>query len=1002
MSAVRKNLSQLSISFLKPIALMRLIISTVVLFCLLSAGIAGQSTPVAKPGPETPEAEWLGRLEKHIGALFDDLSLSWGEIGEKLAHLEQLTAERYGCAGMSCAFVIHKSGVARANDKDYPGAIGKYREAFQIRVQLADSQGEGLMPDIIQGCNNIGNCYLKMEEPYLALEWLLKGLDYTNNYTGRDNMPLLRQDITFLAARTYGDIGDLDNALKYYEVSEGIALPPGLSEEEKKQYYERKARALTARAGILANRLGRMEQAINHLGKAEGLVERGRREKTGRQKASIYHNLGIAYEKQGEWDKAIAAYQESISRNETPVLPQALVFDYNNLGVTYKKMWEEKKDRKYLLLAKQNLQRAHSLIETSSKPLNGLDLVYDNLGDIACLEGNPGEAIKLYNQAMQEIVPSFTPRKPEDNPELVRENIVDKTGLLITLASKASVQAEEYLPEEKLELALRTYEKMDTLIDMIRFEFQPDASKESLVEKVKPLYEQAIALCWRLYDASGGSQKYAEQAFAFSEKSRSIILLDAVRRLRANFELPEGLAKSEQDLNLRVNYYEKQLALLRQSGKEDSARKAELTNKLLESRRLYDSKLKEIREADSNYFHLKFNHETLSLREFSKQLGRRQTFLEYFVGDSAVFVFVANRNKAPGFVRIGLDFPLRAWVEELNLKLRQQSLDLEPGYKIYEKLLAPLEHRKLLAGELILVPDDVLGYVSFDMLPSSWPGTGGFSLRTFEDYLLYQYQISYLYSATLGKESFSLKARGEMAFLGVAPSFERNFKVAGYAFEALDWGSIMEDIKSRHGQNSKLLFGKKIAADSFSHYAPHYRILHLATHALANDSLGNLSFILLSEEEGGLLYAKDLYRLKLNADMAVLTTCQGAAGELRKGEGIISLARGFFYAGCASVIPTLWTAREDVSKELMTRFYEYLDQGKTKDKALRQAKLDYLEQLKPESGHLAHPYYWAAFVPMGNMASLSQPCSFPWRWLLVVLAAAALACWLFRRRFRSA
>ncbi|MCO6493023.1 MAG: CHAT domain-containing protein [Phaeodactylibacter sp.] len=979
---------------------MRPFISTVVLFCLLNTGTAGQSTPIAKPGPETPEAEWLARLEKHIGALFDDLSLSWGDIGEKLAKLEQLTAERYGCAGISCAFVIHKSGVARANDKDYPGAIEKYREAFQIRVQLAGSRGGVLMPEIIRGCNNIGNCYLKMEEPYLALEWLPKGLDYINNYAGRDNMLLLHQDITFLTARAYGDIGDLDNALKYYEASEGIALPPGLAEDEKKQYYERKARALTARAGMLANRLGRMEQAINHLGRAENLIERGRREKIAQQKASIYHNLGIAYEKRGEWPKAITAYQKSVFINDSLSLTQALIFDYNNLGVTYKKMWEERKEGKYLLLAKQNLQSALRLIEASSKPLNGLDLVYDNLGDIACLEGNLAEGIKRYNQAMQEIVPSFTPRKPEDNPELIRENIVDKTGLLITLASKAKVQAAQYLPGEKLELALRTYEKMDSLIDMIRFEFQPDASKESLVEKVKPLYEQAIELCWRLYDASGGSQKYAGQAFTFSEKSRSIILLDAVRRLRANFELPPGLAKSEQDLNLKINYYEKQLALLGQTGSEDSARKAELTNKLLESRRLYDSKLKEIREANPSYFDLKFNHQTLSLREFSKQLGRRQTFLEYFVGDSAVFVFVANRNKAPGFVRIGLDFPLRDWVEALNLNLRQQSLDLEPGYQIYQKLFAPLEDRKLLAGELIIVPDDVLGYVSFDMLPSHWPGTDGFSLRTFEDYLLYNYQISYLYSATLGKESFSLEGKGEMAFLGVAPSFEKNFKVAGYAFEALDWRDIMEGIKSLYGPNSKLLFGKKIAADSFSHYAPHYRILHLATHALANDSLGNLSFILLSEEEGGLLYAKDLYRLKLNADMAVLTTCQGAAGELQKGEGIISLARGFFYAGCASVIPTLWTAREDVSKELMIRFYEYLDQGKPKDKALRQAKLDYLKQLEPESGHLAHPYYWAAFIPMGNMAPLSRPCSS--LWLLAILAAAALSYWLLRRRFRPA
>jgi len=99
----------------------------------------------------------------------------------------------------------------------------------------------------------------------------------------------------------------------------------------------------------------------------------------------------------------------------------------------------------------------------------------------------------------------------------------------------------------------------------------------------------------------------------------------------------------------------------------------------------------------------------------------------------------------------------------------------------------------------------------------------------------------------------------------------------------------------------------------------------------------------------------------------VLSACETGIGELKKGEGIISLANGFSYAGAKSIITTLWSVNDAQTKDIIVRFYNYLDQGLAKDKALQKAKLDYIRESKNAQ---AHPFYWAGYIPMGDMSNL--------------------------------
>ena len=147
-----------------------------------------------------------------------------------------------------------------------------------------------------------------------------------------------------------------------------------------------------------------------------------------------------------------------------------------------------------------------------------------------------------------------------------------------------------------------------------------------------------------------------------------------------------------------------------------------------------------------------------------------------------------------------------------------------------------------------------------------------------------------------------------------------------------------------------------------------YRIVHFATHGLINNQNPDLSGIVLSlvDEQGrpqnGFLRLYDVYNLKLNSDLVVLSACQTALGKEIKGEGLIGLTRGFMYAGAPRVVASLWRIDDRASADVMTRFYtSMLKDGLRPAAALRAAQIAMLRDKRWQS-----PHYWAAFTIQGE------------------------------------
>jgi CHAT domain-containing protein len=267
-------------------------------------------------------------------------------------------------------------------------------------------------------------------------------------------------------------------------------------------------------------------------------------------------------------------------------------------------------------------------------------------------------------------------------------------------------------------------------------------------------------------------------------------------------------------------------------------------------------------------------------------------------------------------------------------------------------LIKPIQALAAGKEEWIIVPDGFLYFLPFESLPS---GQGS-------DPLLASTTISYQFASRLivsPDDAGGPSPSGVLAFAPFAGKGHDPFpslpasrqEIAGLA------GSQYID-----SQATKVVFLKEL---------DQYPIVHLATHAVSSIQNAAGSFVAFYPQKGSALednlYLEELYGLDMHATkLVVISACETGQGELVSNEGVISLARAFAYAGCASSLSSLWKADDEATSFILQRFYVYLQKGYRKSTALRRAKLDYLG-----SGTVnKSPGYWAHLVLIGDTAPL--------------------------------
>jgi len=520
---------------------------------------------------------------------------------------------------------------------------------------------------------------------------------------------------------------------------------------------------------------------------------------------------------------------------------------------------------------------------------------------------------------------------------------------------------------------LQDFNKADTkahsaivLLDSLKPDYHYSSDKINLVENTFPLFESALEANYSLFEKEGDS-KFLEKAFFFMEKSKSVLLLEAIRATRANeFALvPVALIERERMLRAEITSIEKEFEA---SGNNDK----NLHNHLFDLRSQQLQLIDSISKNHPEYHQLRYDGNVTTTDYILKGLVNDQVLVSYFFGDQAIYMIsIGHRGKK--FIKIKNSKALSRQLRDFHNLLSNPKSNLETlkelAQNIYQKILEPALFPR--TKRLIIVPDGSLNFLPFGALIDP---------KEPEKYLVEKYPLAYTNSATLLTQLWITESENEN-ILAFAPSFSgENVDPA----ESRDRLSPLPHNTTEVNQIMSYFEGQPFERDqatltNFRKNAAEYDILHFATHAIFNNEQPEYSYLAFSpKEKNHLLYVKDLYNLDLNANLVTLSACETTIGDLKRGEGFIGLARGFFYAGAKSLTSTLWKVNDASTSKLMADYYHALSTGETKDIALQEAKVTFLNNNR-DNGRV-HPYYWSGFILSGNYAPLHS--DWPWVWIV--------------------
>ena len=546
------------------------------------------------------------------------------------------------------------------------------------------------------------------------------------------------------------------------------------------------------------------------------------------------------------------------------------------------------------------------------------------------------------------------------------------------------------------------FEQAVKAIERISQEVEDSGTGRYLSRFFYNIIEQSINNRYHLYEHTD-SLHHLAAAFDYAERCKALLLKEAAQRSQFNAPLPEELIGRRQQLEQRIAYFENRAYELEEQKRDPTA----MSDSAVWARQKYHNFMDSLERAFPDYKRLRVKHNPLDIRAIQQQLAQsNRGLIQYFAGYEHIYMFhiwdghfdVTRILKPKNLEKNITD--LRNSLYEWAIEPGEEDLEAyhRSAYALYAAIFAPLEEG--MPQRLLIVADGVLQNIPFDVLLRD----SVVADMPFADYpyLIKDYQISYAHSAYLHFAELPRRRAAKSRVLGFAPAFEEAEAPANsMVSRQRQMGPLLsntvelEEIAERFPLDPAI--GNEATRQRFLELAPQYSVLHLATHAKANNKEGESSFLCFAGTADSLrrLYTRDLYTVDLNADLVVLSACETGIGQLSKGEGTISLARGFAQAGARSLVNTLWRVSDQAAAELMTYFYDGLEEGQTKDEALRNAKLQYLATAPAAQ---RHPFFWGAYVGSGDMSPLQLRSNRRWWWITGLLLVGGLFIFYRLRR----
>jgi len=928
--------------------------------------------------------EYLAKDNNNIGISYKELALSYGKIAKYPMCLKYLKKalnhqmEYLGESHPNTAITINSMGWTFNRLGKIDSALVYYQKALNIRTEILDKNDYSLGISL----NNVGLIMGLKGDYEKQGDYYERAVNVFIKSRGAEH-PLVATVYNNLA-NTYKKKGEYERQLLYLQKSLTIrkshfkSLHPYIAESYHNlsiYYFDQDQLDKFFEYATMSLEINLALYPAGHI-----------------KIAANYQNIGKGYEKRQKYQKALNFYNKSheIYLKLYDDEHQILATGYSNMASCYGKLDNPEKEQELLELA----------LLLSVKALGNknptLSLFYENLGGYFVNQHQLPKALEHFQQALIALTWKFDDMTLVSNPSF--EDASSKLQLLTILKNKAATLEKLYHESKEVKLlnnAYQTYKVAVGVADQIRFKSTSESSQQNITSQAMPAYEGVIRTALNLQETNN-DKNFANEAFEYSERSKVYLLRQVIHKSNARkfTDIPDSLVLSEINLEKEIRSLED--LYTRAMIKKDSIKVKNLVNGIFNKKSNYDHLLKTLAKDYRKYYALKFDQTVSSIEEIQQNILNTETALiEFFMGDQYIYRFTITKDhyevdkiKYPdNFTELisGLRKSTTDYQFIQTQSQESKQLYTKTAFALYDLLLADqLDKANYSINSLVIIPDEMLNQINFETFLTN-QSSDSLNYKKLP-YLAKQFIVNYAYSATLLKEvNNESKTSPSIDFGGFAPAYYEhtekidtvNHKMVALLVRdgKLSLPGAAEEVRQVNAFfNGDTWLGAEATENKFKEKAAQYRVLHLAMHGLVDDQNPMASELVFTKSENlandGYLSIREIYNLDLNADLVVLSACNSGYGKVQKGEGNISLARGFIYAGSSSVIMSLWKIPDLNTKEIMIELYKNLSSNMKKGYALQQAKLKYISDT--EDPLHAHPYYWAGFILTGDDGEISS------------------------------
>lgn len=648
-----------------------------------------------------------------------------------------------------------------------------------------------------------------------------------------------------------------------------------------------------------------------------------------RAEARVLLSMAFIEQRQGRHDDALHFFQQSMERAQTMNLVDVQIAAGQGLGVAL----TAKRDFPNAL---QSINQSLELARRVNAKTREVELVWRTAQTYYAMQ-NYRESAALAEHALT----------------LARSLHLPRLTYLATAAL-----GEAYAADAKIELAITTLKEAINQVEELRDQVAGRQEGRHLFfeNKVGP-YHTLVKLLIQ--------QGKTFEALLYAERAKGRVLLEAVRNNRT--DLKDIYTDSER---VEAEFLINKLSAIRERvrSESDGEAKSELQNQLAAVQHELVLFQERLAAAHPELLLRAGPAKSLTPASLNSVVPANDfAYLEYVVAGDNVGLFLLKHNGVtPDHELKYINLPVNA--DALRQKVnefRSTLAERDPGYEslgreLYRLLIQPAANELHNVRTVCIIPDGFLWTLPFQALTT-----------TRGNYLVEEYSLYYAPSLSVLNE-MALRRRQQSSKESLIafgnPVVERNEELKEDLHPLPETETEVAAVATAiRTEMKRVLVGREADEKSFKGLAPQYATIHLATHGVLDNRDPLNSYLLLTKtdddlENDGLLRAREIISMHLNADLAVLSACETGNGRISPGEGVIGMSWAFFVAGARSVVVSQWRVNSASTSHLMKIFYQALARqkdlkGLNKSQALREASLRLLKDRR-----YRHPFYWAGFV----------------------------------------